>query len=450
MKPETNKRHFPSRVLCPGNYRNFPSFSLSSSLFLSCSRNATSNPNCVDSLDRLVRPISGYVSSSTHSSSVMHTYANPFQDSQGCRPDSLSYGDDTTSGPIIPDLSTLRPSQLLKNSYAGTGPVPPNLDSGSGQQNLLTCLIDRLWSRQEVKPPNEYRVGEHRCSWRISTYTLSLLVILLIVIICFLGAYKSSSLTTGQPDIVDGKVPCIVVEELDSISTSNQLGGAIISSPHQTSLQTTNHHSQQQCHNSLSRDPSSFTEIFPGRRPVILTLRLTPYSYSSFWFVHSDPGSMQFQFKTPQGVRLLLLGQRTGPPSLSEHEIFQIIADGQNVLNSAQQRNRSGREASVLEMDNLQYLDSGTWYFTILSDVDVSMTIVMKISSSDQNPSTKNKQRTFLPHQPPSQPQPSTDAFQNCPSNCHSQGFCNNGNCQCFPGFTGIDCATSKLLSLSS
>ena len=44
---------------------------------------------------------------SSSQSSVMHTYANPFQ--SGCG--GSSFSEDTT-GPIIPDISTLRPSQV--------------------------------------------------------------------------------------------------------------------------------------------------------------------------------------------------------------------------------------------------------------------------------------------------------------------------------------------------
>ena len=29
-----------------------------------------------------------------------------------------------------------------------------------------------------------------------------------------------------------------------------------------------------------------------------------------------------------------------------------------------------------------------------------------------------------------------------CPSNCNSQGYCHDGICVCYPGWTGADCST--------
>ena len=53
---------------------------------------------------------------SSSQSSVMHTYANPFQNG-GCG--GSTFSEDTT-GPIIPDMNTLRPSQVRSSGHAFT------------------------------------------------------------------------------------------------------------------------------------------------------------------------------------------------------------------------------------------------------------------------------------------------------------------------------------------
>ena len=32
----------------------------------------------------------------------------------------------------------------------------------------------------------------------------------------------------------------------------------------------------------------------------------------------------------------------------------------------------------------------------------------------------------------------------NCPMNCNGKGDCVNGKCKCYPGFSGLDCSSSK------
>ncbi|KAH9422932.1 Teneurin-2 [Dermatophagoides pteronyssinus] len=372
------------------------------------------------------------------------------------------YSEDTT-GPIIPtDLNTMRPSQLLKNSFAGSGPPPASLQSnhsggGVGRDHLhhnnnlvSSYLIQRLLSyfrAEQKQPPNDDDDDDdhnmnlrNRCccngsnssSWlrSFSTLTLIILIFILIIIIIFLTALHKENMidqTTKfrtKSNIDDtNKVPCVVVEDLDQHSTShlatNQYGlqRTNIIDDNMQHLNKINLFDQHHHHNN-HRPPHTISSTMP------ISLRLTPFSSWSIWFNQIQSSYINFQFYAPINTRLALVANKNEPPSLTIHQIFQLISEDtllmDNSISNNIGSNYNKRDSQLALMQFKHLFDQGSWYLSLVNDIDIIIPLVVNISIVQNQTS----QQTI-----------------NCPNNCNNHGYCHTGRCHCFPGFIGTDCA---------
>jgi hypothetical protein len=173
---------------------------------------------------------------------------------------------------------------------------------------------------------------------------------------------------------------------------------------------------------SLPRDPLHFKEsrlVESGLTPF--SFRLGPYSAWTVWFSQLEASFVNFQFYAPMHARLVLFAQKDEPPTLATHQIFQIISEGALSRNQQRvQRRTTVRDSSqLLQLETTHYFEQGSWYITVVNDLEQTLPLVVNMSTVN-------------------------NVTSHCPNNCHNNGHCHLGNCQCFPGFIGHDCADSE------
>lgn len=192
------------------------------------------------------------------------------------------------------------------------------------------------------------------------------------------------------------------------------------------------------CPTYFPRDSSQYKEINLAADPTFgslstdssttmpISLQLTPFSSWSIWFNQLMPMYINFQFYTPISTRLALVVNKNEPPTLTSHRLFQIISEDNLPVqwnNAASINGRSTRDSSLILMQFKHLFDQGSWYLTLVNDMDINVPIVVNITAI-------------------------TNQTIHCPANCHNHGYCHLGKCQCFPGFIGHDCADSKFISV--
>lgn len=70
------------------------------------------------------------------------------------------------------------------------------------------------------------------------------------------------------------------------------------------------------------------------------------------------------------------------------------------------------------EVDLIHFLEPGTWFLSLINDDPLPVSLAL-------------------------QPSVARDVPTSCPSQCHGHGSCRLGQCHCFPGYIGLDCADS-------
>lgn len=246
-------------------------------------------------------------------------------------------------------------------------------------------------------------------------------------------------------------------------STSDYFPG---DSSHRSSSSSSSSSSDQlpsnHCPLSFPRDPSYFKEIrlppsesgsssssyhphhHHQQQQPPMSQRLAPLTSWTVWFTITEANSyVNFQFYAPLHARFVLLAAKNEPPTLTTHQIFQVISDEALAKSTAESTSRhrlqrrspapaaaGHREAQLLQLQSTHYFEPSTWYLTLLNDLDYTVPLVVNISTTTTYPSSsldRNQQQ------------------QQCPNGCRNQGHCNvdTGKCQCFPGYLGHDCSES-------
>lgn len=191
------------------------------------------------------------------------------------------------------------------------------------------------------------------------------------------------------------------------------------------------------CPTYFPRDSSQYKEInlvaehtspmsTDSSTKMPISLRLMPFSSWSIWFNQLIPMYINFQFYTPISTKLALVVNKNEPPTLTSHRLFQIISEdnlSEHWNNIAGTNGRSSRDSSLTLMQFKHLFDQGSWYLTLVNDMDINVPIMVNITAI-------------------------TNQTIHCPANCHNHGYCHLGKCQCFPGFIGHDCADSKHISV--
>ncbi|CAG2118833.1 unnamed protein product, partial [Medioppia subpectinata] len=150
-----------------------------------------------------------------NNSGLLHTYTNPFP--------AFCNTQNTTTGPMVPLPNNVHPSQLLQSSVSGSGGPPPSLrppllSSRPSPSALVAYASSRL---------NLGKTCSHRCSWRFSTIILTIVCLVMFAVVTYLMCAMNSLIIPPE----SSKVPCIVMEEMESsaaIGSGSEMMGTTI------------------------------------------------------------------------------------------------------------------------------------------------------------------------------------------------------------------------------
>lgn len=261
----------------------------------------------------------------------------------------------------------------------------------------------------------------------------------------FASSSSSSSYSNSFDQSTSDYFPTDSAHRSPSSTSDHQLSSSSSSSP-------------PSCPLSLPRDPSFFREIrLPSPEPSNqhqqpMSFRLSPLTSWTVWFTVTEASTyVTFQFYAPLHARLVMLAAKGEPPSLAVHQIYQVISSDETLgkqghSSSAGRHNHqlqrrspaaaaSGggshhREAQLLQLQSTHYFEPGTWYLALLNDLDYTIPLVVNLTTTSTYLNNNNLDG---------------NSQQLCPNGCHNQGLCSSsGQCQCYPGFLGHDCAESK------
>ncbi|XP_034511552.1 teneurin-2 [Ailuropoda melanoleuca] len=139
----------------------------------------------------------------------------------------------------------------------------------------------------------------------------------------------------------------------------------------------------------------------------------------------SQPQFLKFNISLGKDALFGVYIRRGLPPSHAQYDFMERL-DGKekwSVVESPRER-RSIQTLVQNEAVFVQYLDVGLWHLAFYND------------GKDKEMVSFN---TVV-----------LDSVQDCPRNCHGNGECVSGLCQCFPGFLGADCAKAACPVLCS
>ncbi|XP_037506550.1 teneurin-m isoform X1 [Rhipicephalus sanguineus] len=167
------------------------------------------------------------------------------------------------------------------------------------------------------------------------------------------------------------------------------------------------HNQQQPAAREPCRPPAqadAYAEVELGTR---LTHHLEAHDAWNVRFEQPEAAFVRFNVTAPQGARLALLARRNEPPSLTARDVAEVVATA------------GGHRSAVLEeVDLIHFLEPGTWFLSLINDDPLPVSLAL-------------------------QPAVARDVPTSCPSQCHGHGSCRLGQCHCFPGYIGLDCADS-------
>ncbi|XP_069850067.1 teneurin-2 isoform X1 [Dipodomys merriami] len=139
----------------------------------------------------------------------------------------------------------------------------------------------------------------------------------------------------------------------------------------------------------------------------------------------SQPQFLKFNISLGKDALFGVYIRRGLPPSHAQYDFMERL-DGKekwSVVESPRER-RSIQTLVQNEAVFVQYLDVGLWHLAFYND------------GKDKEMVSFN---TVV-----------LDSVQDCPRNCHGNGECVSGQCHCFPGFLGADCAKAACPVLCS
>jgi len=136
---------------------------------------------------------------------------------------------------------------------------------------------------------------------------------------------------------------------------------------------------------------------------------------------------IKFNLTFSKNSQIGIYADKNASPTFTKFRIFErfngqgIKSDLANVNQRLDKRNSQEALEKMVNTGFLVFLDQGLWYFSILNDNKTPLKFQLKTEFHEYAANSKA-----------------------CPSNCNGKGECKNGQCKCFPGFSGVDCSTSK------
>ena len=117
---------------------------------------------------------------------------------------------------------------------------------------------------------------------------------------------------------------------------------------------------------------------------------------------------------------IAIYGRHEAAPTITNYDWVHIVAKDGRVIEKRSLSSSTGGISLGKELNH-----RGDWYFGVLNDNEDLITVR---SVMDQR----------------------RNGGKPCPSDCNGQGRCQDGLCQCYPQYSGLDCSQSKYLTFTT
>ncbi|XP_071087575.1 teneurin-m-like isoform X3 [Haliotis cracherodii] len=152
-----------------------------------------------------------------------------------------------------------------------------------------------------------------------------------------------------------------------------------------------------------------------------LTEQIPPKSFWQSQFGQDSSGFIQFNFSLSGSAILGVYGRRSAPPTHIQYDFMKRL-EGNRVEASRSKRALSKMNPGRMRL--VEFLTPGDWYLGIYNDNEEPQTVTLEADNIRMQ--------------------------SGCPGDCHGNGRCVGGKCQCFPGYQGDACAENKCPILCS
>ncbi|CAH1776702.1 unnamed protein product [Owenia fusiformis] len=241
---------------------------------------------------------------------------------------------------------------------------------------------------------------KRRCNWKCIAIILLIVCIALLATVAYLSAV-----------VINNQLSLQFVKKTVTVVSSNETRPP----PGITSV-------------SLATTPAP-TELTVVQFPLgQLQQQLVPPK--DFWptrFYLDQSQFFKFNFTLPSSGKIGVYGRKNVQPTHTQYDFFETF-DGSR-LSASPSGGREKRSIEKREVDSrrsdsqresafVEYMEQGMWYIFVYNDGDEPEKVGFVADIYDKYD-------------------------QSCPEGCHGRGDCISGQCHCFPGHTGWDCAQS-------
>nr|XP_054607704.1 teneurin-3 isoform X3 [Nothobranchius furzeri] len=271
----------------------------------------------------------------------------------------------------------------------------------------------------------KFKKSSKYCSWRCTAFSAVGLSVLLSVLLCYCIAMHLFGLNWQ-------------LQESDGYGETFENGGA--------ESDTTSHTFVGSADNGkmffLENNTIDTGEVDVGRR---ITQDVPPGVFWRSQLYIDQPQFLKFNIFLHKDALVGVYARKGLPPSHTQYDFVELL-DGSRLISKDKRAlsdrdlvyahldiyqevesdggSRHTRSVGVFEAGFIQYLDSGIWHLAFYND------------GRNTNQISFN---TII-----------TASIMECPQNCHGNGDCLSGVCQCFPGFLGPECSRASCPVLCS
>ncbi|XP_054607704.2 teneurin-3 isoform X2 [Nothobranchius furzeri] len=271
----------------------------------------------------------------------------------------------------------------------------------------------------------KFKKSSKYCSWRCTAFSAVGLSVLLSVLLCYCIAMHLFGLNWQ-------------LQESDGYGETFENGGA--------ESDTTSHTFVGSADNGkmffLENNTIDTGEVDVGRR---ITQDVPPGVFWRSQLYIDQPQFLKFNIFLHKDALVGVYARKGLPPSHTQYDFVELL-DGSRLISKDKRAlsdrdlvyahldiyqevesdggSRHTRSVGVFEAGFIQYLDSGIWHLAFYND------------GRNTNQISFN---TII-----------TGSIMECPQNCHGNGDCLSGVCQCFPGFLGPECSRASCPVLCS
>ena len=138
--------------------------------------------------------------------------------------------------------------------------------------------------------------------------------------------------------------------------------------------------------------------------------QIQPNDFFNMQFFLDSSSYIKFNLSVSAKSQIGFYADKATPPTYTKFKLFEAI-NANSLVNK--------RQSNLVNTGFVHYLEQGLWYVSLLNDNKNPIKFRLKAEYHTQS------------------------MISNCPKNCMGKGDCVNNKCQCFPGYSGLDCSQS-------